>query len=134
MRMDVVSQLLHAATGDLIAQAVAQHRTPSGDVVGHGVYLQVLGRVFELLDSFSATLPVDDLVRLSKIVAEQRRAAASAARASGSRPSARRTSACKAADPKAFSALIEELYGVSAETAADRRLLEDQRPAKDDGK
>jgi len=41
---------------------------------GRGVYLALLGRVFDVLDGRDSALPLDDLAALSKIVAEQRRA------------------------------------------------------------
>lgn len=64
------------AVGELLRAAMAQLETgsESGDRVGQGAYLQVMGKAFEVLDGLSQTIKIDDLVKISKIVAEQRRA------------------------------------------------------------
>ncbi|MCA9253782.1 MAG: hypothetical protein R3E58_17920 [Phycisphaerae bacterium] len=67
-RLGAVGRLMRAALADLEAGA------PGGDRVGQGAYLQVMGRAFEVLDGLSQSVDVDDLVKISKVVAEQRRA------------------------------------------------------------
>lgn len=64
------------AVGELLRAAMARLETgsESGDRVGQGAYLQVMGKAFEVLDGLSQTIEIDDLVKISKVVAEQRRA------------------------------------------------------------
>ena len=68
LRMRLVGDLLHASVGEL---AEANTQT---DRLGRGAYLHILGQVFEALDGLSQAIALDDLVKLSKVVAEQRRA------------------------------------------------------------
>ncbi len=67
-RLGAVGELLRAAMAEL------EMGSNSGDRVGQGAYLQVMGKAFEVLDGLSQTIEIDDLVKISKIVAEQRRA------------------------------------------------------------
>ena len=67
-RLGAVGRLMRAALADL------EEGQPPGDRLGRGAYLQVMGRAFEVLDGLSQTVEVDDLVKISKVVAEQRRA------------------------------------------------------------
>ncbi len=67
-RLGAVGRLMRAALADL------DTGQPPGDRLGQGAYLQVMGRAFEVLDGLSQTVEVDDLVKISKVVAEQRRA------------------------------------------------------------
>lgn len=66
-RMQLVGELLNAALDELIG---ARNRS---DRLGRAAYLHIIGQVFEALDGLSQAIPLDDLVKLSKIVAEQRR-------------------------------------------------------------
>ena len=68
MRMQLIGRLLHAAVGNL------EKGDGEADAVGRGAYLHIMGQVFETLDGLSQSIPLDDLVKLSKVVAEQRRA------------------------------------------------------------
>jgi len=68
MRMQLIGRLLQAAMGNL-AKGDGE-----ADAVGRGAYLHIMGQVFEALDGLSQAIPLDDLVKLSKVVAEQRRA------------------------------------------------------------
>lgn len=67
-RMESIGRLLNAAVGKL------EESDGEDDAVGRGVYLHIMGQVFEALDGLSQSIPLDDLVKLSKVVAEQRRA------------------------------------------------------------
>lgn len=67
-RLGAVGRLMRAAMADL------ETDQPGGDRIGQGAYLQVMGRAFEVLDGLSQTIDVDDLVKISKVIAEQRRA------------------------------------------------------------
>ncbi len=67
-RLGAVGRLMRAALADL--EGVEE----VSDRIGQGAYLQVMGRAFEVLDGLSQTIEVDDLVKISKVVAEQRRA------------------------------------------------------------
>lgn len=67
MRMDLVGRLLRSAIGEL-------PNTRGVDAVGRGAYLHLMGAVFEALEGLSLAIPVEDLVKLSKVIAEQRRA------------------------------------------------------------
>lgn len=66
--MRLVGDLLHASVGELT------EANSGTDRLGRGAYLHILGQVFEALDGLSQAIPLDDLVKLSKVVAEQRRA------------------------------------------------------------
>lgn len=69
MRMELVGNLLNTAMDALPSDDAG------GDCVGRGAYLNIMGQVFDALDGLSLAIPMnDDLVKLSKIVAEQRRA------------------------------------------------------------
>jgi len=67
-RLRAIGDLLRVATVDLVADA------ESDDRVGRGAYLQVMGRAFEVLDNLAESFDLDDLVKISKIIVEQRRA------------------------------------------------------------
>jgi hypothetical protein len=75
LRMRLIGDLLNAALGGLADTSPGCDRVgPGSDRVGRGAYLHIMGQVFEALDGLSQAVPLDDLVRLSRIVAEQRRA------------------------------------------------------------
>lgn len=67
-RIGAVGRLMQAALADL------EETHAPADRIGQGAYLQVMGRAFEVLDGLSQTIEVDDLVKISKVIAEQRRA------------------------------------------------------------
>lgn len=71
-RMQLVGDLLNAALVDLIGSS------RGADRAGRAAYLHIIGQVFEALHGLSQAVPLDDLVKLSKVVAEQRRAEQSA--------------------------------------------------------
>jgi len=62
--------------GDLLNAAVAElPKLPAdADRAGHGAYLEILRQVFATLFGVTKALPPDVLTRISRVVAEQRRA------------------------------------------------------------
>ena len=153
-RMQLVGGLLNTAFESVIAPPEGRHHGagPGGDDavyrVGQGAYLHVMGQVFAVLFDLSQGLPVEQLTRLSRIVAEQRRAETSARKIQvavgvvSARRSARGAvrsgpvsddpaSVAPQGDrrlPESFGAIVRELYGVSVTNgSADGR-----RPAGGD--
>jgi len=114
-RMQFVGRLLNTAVESL-------EKTEDGvDAVGSGAYLCLMGEVFEALDGLSQALPLDDLVKLSKVVTEQRRAELSARKlaAADGEPAQKRKPAGEAAElaqrklPPNFGDVVRQIYGTS---------------------
>jgi hypothetical protein len=118
-RLGAVGRLMRAALADLEGEA------PVDDRIGRGAYLQVMGRAFEVLDGLSQSVEVDDLVKISKVVAEQRRAElnhrklqivgdAAEARSKRSRAGSNSdegTDDCTL--PKSFGKIVRQIYGTT---------------------
>lgn len=67
-RMSIAAGLLKAAMRTL------RNDRNACDPVGRAAYLNLMQEVFEALYGLAGMVPIDDLVKLSKVVAEQRRA------------------------------------------------------------
>lgn len=101
--------------------------------VGQGAYLQIMGQVFAALFDLSQAIPTDELVKLSKIVAEQRRAETGARKAETAGGGAARRSSRKPqghdldtpcrnrALPESFGGMVQQIYGVSVTDSAAQR-------------
>jgi hypothetical protein len=108
--------------GDLLNSAMAElGKRRAKDPVGRGLYLRMLGAVFEALDGMAQGLPLDDLLKLSRVVAEQRRAESLMTR-SAAKPKAFRTKAAQAKQdaahptgtlPPQFAQIVERIYGAN---------------------
>lgn len=105
--------------GDLLNAAVAElPKLPAdADRAGHGAYLEILRQVFATLFGVTKALPPDVLTRVSRVVAEQRRAELDRwkLRAEPSAKSGKSGAGHGAGDAEATSRLadtVRRLYGV----------------------
>lgn len=87
--------------------------------VGRGAYMQIMGQVFSMLFDLSQAISTDELVKLSRIVAEQRRAEIAARKVEiGSRAGKRRRGKLDSKTgagrlPESFGDIVRQVYGVS---------------------
>ena len=99
---------------------------------GRGVYLALLGRVFDVLDGQQNALPLDDLAVLSKIIAEQRRAETQASellykgRDNTDGDSGGATAGRDRSLPDDFGELVRRLYGTNLQTDVRPNALAEQ--------
>lgn len=132
-RMQLVGGLLNSAFDQVGHHSETDHMSADASVrrVGQGAYLQVMGQVFAALFDLSQAIPTDELVKLSKIVAEQRRAETGARRVESAVDGAARSGAKAHAHgsdttgrgrelPESFGDMVQQIYGVSVtDSAAD---------------
>jgi len=109
--------------GDLVRIAIDQlpEAGADSDRVGRGAYLHIIQQVVDTLEGLTSALPLDELARLSRIVAEQRRAEMTSRKLEGAGGCSGAASARRDAEspvgiprlPARFREMIRELYGVS---------------------
>jgi len=130
-RMQLVGGLLNSAFDQVGHHGEAGRLSADASVrrVGQGAYLQIMGQVFAALFDLSQAIPTDELVKLSKIVAEQRRAETGARKVVSTVDGATRSGAkapVHGSDtpgrgrelPESFGDMVRQIYGVSVTDSA----------------
>ena len=136
LRQQLIERLLDAAFCELLESGGGD------DHVGRSLYLHMIAQVFLALDGLSQAVPIDDLVKLSKVVAEQRRAEASSRKveqgvspAQGDRKRRGIKSRPTDADdfdirrlPPNFGETVRQIYGTSfAGDVQSKKTMNDER-------